>query len=129
MCSCDFDKPDIFESIQRKARKHHKCSECGWTILPHSTYWEISGLWEGKWGHYKQCLHCQQISDRLVEAGCCYGLGELYEELQDSGILIFDEESEQWESTEDWLRIVSQNQLHCIALEVGGEWVDLEVAS
>jgi hypothetical protein len=96
--------------------------------LPSSKYLAISGLWDGQWRHYKHCLHCSQVGDRFMhEADCCYAIGGLYQELQDSDILIFDEETQRWESTEEWLRIVSQEALKCIALGVEEEWLDLGV--
>lgn len=130
MCSCDLERPDIFEQTQRRAKKTHKCSECGCNILPASKYWSISGLWDGKWGNFKQCLSCEAIADRFMdETDCCYCVGGLYQDLQDSDFLIFDEESQRWESTVEWLRIISQEPLRCIATKTGEEWVELEVVA
>ena len=70
--------PAIFESNEIKARKRHKCCECGRDINPGDTYEYCSGLWDGRWGHYKTCETCADIRES-VSATICTNSGELYE--------------------------------------------------
>jgi hypothetical protein len=125
MCDCSVDTPSIYEEVKRRARKQHKCSECGWTIEPASQYVKISGLWDGEWTHSKQCLSCNEIGDRFVqETDCCYAIGQLYSELQDSEILDYDRETKTWASKVDWLKIASQSPLKCVGLQKDEHWVE-----
>ena len=50
MCS-----PTVFDQIDRRARKHHTCCECGFVIHPGDVYEETRGLWDGRWDTYKTC--------------------------------------------------------------------------
>lgn len=116
MCTCDLLMPDLFRSTIRKARKPHKCCECGTIIQPGSKYADIFGIWEGDAKGYKQCLRCYQISEKIAEKDDCgHGFGELYEHLQNADYLNFNTESQQWESNVDWLKIANQDPLSCIA--------------
>ena len=118
MCTCDVLSSDLFRKTIRRARKPHKCCECGATIQPSSKYADIFGVWEGDEMGYKQCLECNQIGEKITkEDDCGYGIGELYEYLLDGDYLNFDEESQQWESSVDWLKIVNQDPLSCIAVD------------
>ena len=41
-----------------RARKPHKCSECGRTIEPGERYERTAGSWEGDFFTSLACLHC-----------------------------------------------------------------------
>ncbi|MBD2364466.1 hypothetical protein H6G36_25390 [Anabaena minutissima FACHB-250] len=125
MCECDLERPDIFEAVHRKARRQHRCSECSRAIsnagrnaiAPGSKYVAISALWDGHWGNFKQCLDCEAMGDRFMkETDCCYCVGDLYQDLIDSDFLNFDEETQRWESSKEWLQIVSQKPLRCVVV-------------
>ncbi len=75
------DMPAVFGREQRKARKEHKCCECGSGIDPGETYQKITGLFEGTWEEYKTCQVCQNIRSE-AESVLDYpiGLTCLYEE-------------------------------------------------
>lgn len=126
MCDCNLDSPSIFEEVKRRAKKVHKCSECGWMIQPASEYVNISGLWEGEWSHFKQCLLCNEIGNRFVqETDCCYSIGRLYSELKDSEILDYDRETKTWIPKVDWLKIISQSPLKCVGLQECEQWENI----
>lgn len=55
------DMPEAFNSVTRKARKNHKCCECGCTIESGEKYQYSSGIWDGKPDSFKQCLNCNEI--------------------------------------------------------------------
>lgn len=115
MCNCDYlERPEVYEENEHRAKKLHQCSECGSTINPGSMYIKISGLWEGKWQHFKQCLHCNEIGDRLSqETKCPYEIGGLYEELIEGELISFDKASQAWISNTNWLKILTHQPLQC----------------
>lgn len=77
MCVCDYDGPELFTRIERKARKIHKCYECRKEIKPGDEYSCHKGLWDGQWDEFKICEACQDLSDSMQEAGFCTGYGNL----------------------------------------------------
>jgi hypothetical protein len=44
-----------------KARKDHKCCECGDIIKKGDIYEYVSGKWEGEFDTYKTCMICSRI--------------------------------------------------------------------
>ena len=70
------DMPSVWTEEDRKARKEHKCCECGEIIKVGEKYEYFSGCYDGKWWVYKTCEVCSNIRDDL----CCDGyiLGELW---------------------------------------------------
>lgn len=77
VCSVDYDAAQVYNEKTVKARKEHKCCECGETIQRGESYEYVSGLWDGSWDHYRTCEMCVRIRDDL----CCGGFifGELRE--------------------------------------------------
>lgn len=70
----DGDAPSCFSSSTRKARKQHRCYECGDDITPGTTYEHVSGIWDGNPGAYKTCLSCVEIRDHFAcENGFIFG--------------------------------------------------------
>jgi hypothetical protein len=86
MCSCDFDGEPIYPCTlsKRKARKPHKCEECGEPIKPGETYEHLKGLCDGYWVEWKTCTLCERIRrDFCAPLGCLqdelyYALGFNY---------------------------------------------------
>lgn len=81
----DFEGPaDVWESINRKARKQYRCCECGKTIEVGDTYELYSILYDGSWSKYKTCLVCAEIA----AAFCCDGriFGTLWSDFHDCDI-------------------------------------------
>lgn len=56
--------PDCIRSVERKARKEHKCCECYQTITKGQVYTYTSGVWNGEPEDFKQCLACSDIMDK-----------------------------------------------------------------
>ena len=83
-CSCDiYDvEPYTFWETTQKARKQHKCAECGSDIDPTEKYTRISGIYEGKFFVHKVCETCDRIfKESALEAqkhDMCICLGELW---------------------------------------------------
>lgn len=69
MCCCDDNSPEFCNSVTRKARKDHRCSECRRAIMAGETYEEHSGKWDGGMETFRWCAHCaaaREILDREI---------------------------------------------------------------
>ena len=54
-CSCDYDPADVYRSSTPRARKPHRCGECGGPIEPGEKYEYVFGVWDGWIGVFKTC--------------------------------------------------------------------------
>ena len=61
----DGDEAEFYSSEIRKARKQHKCCECGGAILPGQSYEHVAGRWDGHMGTYKTCSLCVEIRTKF----------------------------------------------------------------
>lgn len=52
--------PEFYGQRKVKARKQHRCDECGKPILPGKLYEAIAGKWEGEFSSFKLHLGCDQ---------------------------------------------------------------------
>ena len=71
---CDWDNPEAYKVLYRKARKEHVCCECLRSIKKGERYQYISGVWEGGPASYKTCRQCAAIRDDYF-CGCGYLTG------------------------------------------------------
>ena len=55
--------PQVYTELWPKARKPHKCCECGGKIQPGEKYRKITGIWGGKPDTFKQCADCAPLYD------------------------------------------------------------------
>jgi len=63
-CSCqDFVQPEFFNEVERRARKEHRCTECGQPIVAGEQYFYTSAKWDGVVCSVKTCKPCAQIRD------------------------------------------------------------------
>lgn len=67
----------------RKARKPHKCYECGDAIPAGSKYEYYSGIWEREPFSHKTCLLCVEIRDHFA-CGGGWLFGELWNDLAEN---------------------------------------------
>ena len=74
------DRVDCSTEIVRRARKAHKCNECGATIGPKEMYEYSTYLFDGRWREHKTCLTCKEIRDRLF---CSWNYGAVWEGVWD----------------------------------------------
>jgi hypothetical protein len=80
--SADGDMPEFSSSQEVKARKDHKCCECG-DVIPRGTVYErFSGKWDGTVQTYRTCLACAEIRASLCCDGWTYTM--LWEDAADS---------------------------------------------
>lgn len=87
MCSCDWDAvyPDFYTVNYRKARKPHRCSECGIQINPGEKYRYITGKWDGTIGSFHTCNPCVDAAAYMAEHSDCWcpNFGEMYQAIHD----------------------------------------------
>ena len=65
----DYDPPEAFKEINRKARKPHRCFECNGTIPKGETYSYVSGVWDHQGCSFKICTDCAKIREDLLAHG------------------------------------------------------------
>jgi hypothetical protein len=82
MCSLDdYETPDLYSQRTVKAKKEHKCSECGYTIQPGEQYEYVFGVWGGVPNTYKTCMRCIDLRASLSEYyEGCYGHTTLFDD-------------------------------------------------
>ena len=77
------DEPFQFHSVEtRKARKAHKCCECGLEIKPGARYEHVIGKYDGTFDIYDTCSLCVEIRD-VFTCGNCWYYGQLWEEMRE----------------------------------------------
>lgn len=83
-CACiDLDVDDyclLLSSNKPRARKEHKCYECGKIIYPGCLYLVENTLFESNFTSYKTCLDCLSIRDVFF---CNYYYGQIWEKLSE----------------------------------------------
>ena len=77
---CDYDCEPVVCLTHgvRKAKKTHKCRDCGRDINKGETYNYTKYLFDGKWFNDKACSDCQSAIDRFFPHG---GYRELWMEI------------------------------------------------
>lgn len=78
MCGCDSGGyAEIFRQCYPKARKPHKCVDCGKTIRLGDEYEYTFQVYEGDASSTKSCLACAGIRESLADLGFCFEMGGL----------------------------------------------------
>ena len=75
MCfTYDCDYPTVFNQRLVKAKKQHRCCECGRAINPGSRYQTTFGIWDGRAETFAMCLLCYDLRGVVAriekESGC-----------------------------------------------------------
>jgi hypothetical protein len=81
MCNVDYDRPDFYVQDQRRARREHKCGECGRTIAKGEFYVRSSGKWDGLCNSFKHCEHCAVLAAWLERECGGYMHGGIIEDI------------------------------------------------
>jgi hypothetical protein len=71
-CFCDYDPPEFWNKSDRKARKEHRCYECGRPIKPGEIYEVVAGVWDGQFDTFKTCSHCRDIRQFVKNSVPCF---------------------------------------------------------
>ena len=67
------NQPEFYREGIVKARKIHRCCECGDQISAGVKYHRFSGKWEGRVDVYTTCLPCSEIRASLCCGGWTFG--------------------------------------------------------
>ena len=93
-CYCgDYSAPEFFIQHRSKAKKIHRCYECGSEIQKGESYQADSGKWEGDVMTYKTCHRCMALRD-FVQAHIpcfCWGFGNMREDVLNAALEHADE--------------------------------------
>jgi len=84
MCDCG-DGPETYRESRPKAKKQHKCCECGRAIQPGETYRHLWGVWDGDPKTFKTCDDCLGLEDWARDQMDCFcpRFGDLRQEVLD----------------------------------------------
>lgn len=63
---CDVIEPSAYVERVRRARKQHRCCECGDIIHIAELYVYASGVWDGYARSYKTCRRCATARDKAI---------------------------------------------------------------
>lgn len=86
MCRADGgDPPTVYSNHTHKARKQHRCSECGRSIDPGETYRSHFYVYDGQVDTSKTCSHCCVAQDWLAHNCGGYIFEQVIEEIHEHG--------------------------------------------
>lgn len=71
-CDTDYDAPEFFSEHVAKARKQHRCCECGGPILPGEQYHNRTGKWDGEVTTYRECAPCMELRQWATISMPCF---------------------------------------------------------
>jgi len=74
----------LLNDALRRARKEHRCDECGSPIPEGREYNAMAIAFEGSVENVKMCLYCSAAAIELSEAGECYESGWTRDSLHDA---------------------------------------------
>lgn len=85
-CFCDYDPATIYTATTPKARKEHRCDECGCKISIGQKYENVFGLWEGYASTFKTCEGCYDLRVWVTNnIPCfCWQHGNMLEDAQEA---------------------------------------------
>jgi len=61
--------PEVAKDTEPKARKEHKCCECGGKIYKGEKYVLTKGIWDGEPATYKTCRDCYNLREKIIRDG------------------------------------------------------------
>lgn len=57
------ESPSVYTETRPKARKDHRCCECGGVIHKSETYHRFDGIWCGKGDSFATCSDCDKLRE------------------------------------------------------------------
>lgn len=81
MCDVDYDPPSFTHTTSLKARKIHKCIECGRQIEPKEIYEKTVDVWDSRFDTFKTCVHCVAARQWLLDKCGGFYYGGVHEDL------------------------------------------------
>jgi hypothetical protein len=84
-CFCDYDPPRFYVATMPRAKKAHRCDECGGAIACGQTYENVSGFWEF-FNTFKTCQRCVDLRTWVGNnVPCfCWAHGNLEEDMRET---------------------------------------------
>lgn len=84
-CFCDYDAPAFYNREIRKARKQHRCEECGGPILRGEQYEHVVGKWDYV-DTFKTCPRCLDLRTWTKNnVPClCWAHGNMHEDCRET---------------------------------------------
>lgn len=82
MCMFDGDGGVVLSDEHPRARKAHRCGECGRRIEPGETYRKTSVIGDGFYSG-KTCAHCEPAAEWLLKNCHGYIFGGVHEDLRE----------------------------------------------
>jgi len=79
LCDSDLEPPSALSKSYPKARKPHRCYECGATIPVGIKYQRVWGIWNHEMSVFRTCLPCSRIRDAY-----CMDYGVLRTQVQEA---------------------------------------------
>lgn len=81
-CYCDYDRPEVYRSDIRKARKEYGCYECAGKILVGDKHEYHFGVMYGDSYNGRTCIKCVEIRDWVMgNIPClCWAHGNMMED-------------------------------------------------
>ncbi len=71
-CWCDYDPPEFSSRSYPKARKQHRCEECGKPINPGEQYECVAGKWDGYFSTFNTCPRCVDLRRWVTNSIPCF---------------------------------------------------------
>ena len=71
-CYCDNEPAEFYHQETRKAKKEHKCSECGRAIAAGERYQHVRGKWDGDVCTFRTCPRCLALKDWVAAHVPCF---------------------------------------------------------
>ena len=73
-CYCDFGEPASFytKRLVAKARRAHRCNECGNQVRPGESYERVTGVWDGDLSTFCTCQKCLSLREAVTECVPCF---------------------------------------------------------
>ncbi len=75
----DGEEVAVSTTYHRKARKEHRCGECGETIARGAKYEYVKGLCDGYWFSHKTCWSCKVMRDSIFHTWIYGSVWESFE--------------------------------------------------
>lgn len=85
MCSGDDNPPRVMSESRPRARKEHRCCECGRLIPPGTRYVRTWGIWDDP-DEFKQHIECRELLEYISDTYCggeSWSFGTLRQEVRE----------------------------------------------
>ncbi len=109
----DDDRPQVYVSNLRKARKTHKCYECGNTINKGEKYEYVSSIYDGIPSNFKTCFLCYDAKNYVRSFVKCFRFshGSLFDDIKYCIDFYHHESSELWWNTMRKLVLINRRTI------------------